>query len=247
MKFARWATGLAVLAVATIAAIVSYTHIQTLALSHGYTPGTAGLLPFSVDGLIVASSLALANGARPSLARTGLVLGVLATVAANIAFGARFGLVGEIISAWPAGAFLVSSEILLSMLRARPTVADEVPQNVAPADEADENQFFDKADEDTPEIATGVAPVIPVAADTGRTAAARSTPTPTRATRPPTATRTKRKPAPEKVFAAELAQGRAPSLRSIKEKCHVGTDNARAIREQLIALVGTQADMPRAA
>jgi hypothetical protein len=53
--------------------------LARLDTQHGYTPGTAGLLPLSVDGLTVASSLALTNGVRPSLARTGLVLGVRAT------------------------------------------------------------------------------------------------------------------------------------------------------------------------
>ena len=240
-SFARWATGLAVLAVATIAAIVSYTHIQTLALSHGYTPGTASLLPFSVDGLIVASSLALANGARAWLARTGLVLGVLATVAANVAFGAHYGLVGEIISAWPAGAFLVSSEILLSMLRARP-VADEAAQHVAPvnevpqtANEADEAQAV--ADEDRADDAA-TAPVLLM--PTGDEVPKR--PTRTRATR----TAPKRKPSPEKLFAADIEAGNMPTIRAIKERCHVGTDNARMIREQLLGLVG-QADVPQAA
>jgi hypothetical protein len=236
MQFARWATGLAVLAVATIAAIVSYQHIQTLALSHGYTPGTAGLLPFSVDGLIVASSLALANGARAWLARTGLVLGVLATVAANVAFGARFGLVGEIISAWPAGAFLVSSEILLSMLRARPDVADEAAPNVAPVNEVP--QSVNEADEDRADVAgqavahedraTRTAPVLPMP-----TADEAAKPTRTRATR----TAPKRKPNPEKLFAADIEAGKVPSIRAIKDRAHVGTDNARVIREQLLALV----------
>lgn len=231
---ARWATGAAVLAVAVIAAIVSYTHIQTLALSHGYTPGTASLLPFSVDGLIVASSLALANGARPSLARTGLVLGVLATVAANVAFGARFGLVGEIISAWPAGAFLVSSEILLSLLRARP-VADEAAPNVAPVNEVPHS--VNEADEDQAdnEVTT---PVLPIATgDEG------PKPTRTRATR----TAPKRKPTVERLFASDIEAGKVPSIRAIKDRAHVGTDNARMIREQLLALVSDEADEARAA
>ena len=43
-KAARLLTGLAVLAVAVIAAAVSFTHIESLALAHGYTPGTARLL-----------------------------------------------------------------------------------------------------------------------------------------------------------------------------------------------------------
>ena len=56
-KFARVLTGLAVLTVAVVAGIVSFTHIETLTLAHGYTLGAARLLPVSVDGLIVAASL----------------------------------------------------------------------------------------------------------------------------------------------------------------------------------------------
>lgn len=61
-QFARVLAGLAVLAVAVIAAIVSYSHIDALALSHGYSTDTARLLPLSVDGLILASSLVLLVG-----------------------------------------------------------------------------------------------------------------------------------------------------------------------------------------
>lgn len=235
-KFARWATALAVLAVAVIAAIVSYTHIQTLALSHGYTPGTAGLLPFSVDGLIVASSLALANGARAWLARTGLVLGVLATVAANILYGARFGLVGAVVSAWPAVAFLVSSEILVGMLRDR---ADDEAVNVA-QDNEDANEAGLTEDEaPTP---------IPVASDQTDEDEATPPVLPMPRGKAPKTTRTRtrtRKAAPERVFAAEIAAGKVPTIRAIKEGCHVGTDNARVIREQLLGLVGHE--VPQAA
>ena len=38
---------------------------------------------------------------------------------------------------------------------------------------------------------------------------------------------------PERVFAAEINRGELPSLRAIKARMHVGTDRARAIRDQL--------------
>jgi hypothetical protein len=155
-------------------------------------------------------------------------LGVLATVAANVAFGARFGLAGEIISAWPAGAFLVSSEILLSMLRARP-VADEAAPNVAPVNGVP--QSVNEADEDRADDEAS-APVLPM-------------PTGDEAPRP-TRTASKRKPNPEKLFAADIEAGKVPSIRAIKDRAHVGTDNARMIRDQLLALVADEAT-PQAA
>jgi hypothetical protein len=70
-KAARELTGLAVLAVAVVAGIVSFSHIEGLALAHGYTLGTARLLPVSVDGLIVAASLACLTEARARSRRAG--------------------------------------------------------------------------------------------------------------------------------------------------------------------------------
>lgn len=49
-KLAWVLTGLAVLAVAVIAAVVSFSHIEAVALAPGYTVETPRLLPLSVDG-----------------------------------------------------------------------------------------------------------------------------------------------------------------------------------------------------
>lgn len=127
----RWFAGPVVLGVAVVAGWVSFAHIQTLALAHGYTPDTARLLPLSVDGLIVAASLALMAGARPWLSRSALVLGVAATIFANIAQGAGYGPVGAIISAWPAVAFIVASEVFIGMVRTRePSTVSVAPEHV---------------------------------------------------------------------------------------------------------------------
>lgn len=108
----------AVLLVAAIAAVVSYLHIERLALSHGQPWLAAVLLPISVDGTITAASLALLWAARagvssPWLARLMLSLGVLATVAANAVEGASGGTVGVLVSAWPAVAFIGGIELLV--------------------------------------------------------------------------------------------------------------------------------------
>jgi uncharacterized protein DUF2637 len=95
-----------VCAVAAFAAVVSYSHIYGLGRAHGQDGPAARLLPLSVDGLILAASLVLLHEARndrdaPRLARFMLWLGIAATIGANIAYGAGYGLLGALISACP--------------------------------------------------------------------------------------------------------------------------------------------------
>jgi Protein of unknown function (DUF2637) len=118
----RRLTAGAVLTVAAIAAVVSFLHIERLAATYGQPPLAAWLLPVSVDGTVAAASLAMLWAARtslstPVLARAMLALGVLATLAANAAYGAPHGVVGELVSGWPAVAFVGSVEMILSMVR----------------------------------------------------------------------------------------------------------------------------------
>ena len=118
----RFATAAVVCAVAAVAAVVSYSHIYGLGRAHGQDGTAARLLPLSVDGLILAASLVLLHEARngrdaPRLARLMLWLGIAATIGANIAYGAGYGLVGALISAWPAVAFIGSVEIAMQQVR----------------------------------------------------------------------------------------------------------------------------------
>jgi uncharacterized protein DUF2637 len=139
----RFATAAAVCAVAAFAAVVSYSHIYGLGRVHGQDGTAARLLPLSVDGLILAASLVLLHEARndrdaPGLARFMLWLGIAATIGANIAYGAGYGLLGALISAWPAVAFIGSVEIAMQQVRRsrapRPaTSVPEVPGNVEQA------------------------------------------------------------------------------------------------------------------
>lgn len=116
------ATAAVVCAVAAFAAAVSYSHIYGLGQAHGQDGTAARLLPLSVDGLILAASLVLLLEARngrdvPRLARFMLWLGIAATIGANIAYGAGYGLLGALISAWPAVAFIGAVEIAMQQVR----------------------------------------------------------------------------------------------------------------------------------
>src|ERR1017187_5112165 len=139
-KLIRLSTGGTVTAVASFPAIISYSHIFDLGIQHGQN-GTAGrLLPLSVDGLILAASLVMLYVARaklttPWLARLMLWLGVGATVAANIGYGAAYGAVGMIVSAWPALAFVGAVEMVMQLAKIngkhsgteKPVKAKDVP------------------------------------------------------------------------------------------------------------------------
>jgi len=117
-RLIRITTALAVVAVAGVAAIISYQHAYELVSSHGETGATAHLLPFTVDGLIWAASMVVLDASRqnhpvPRLALWSLGVGIVATVGANLAHGLGHGPIGALVSAWPALA-LVGSMLIRS-------------------------------------------------------------------------------------------------------------------------------------
>ena len=86
----RASTALAVLAVAGVAAYVSYWHAYAVVRAHGEGGLTARLEPATIDGLVYASSMVILYAARhgnrvPRLARWLLGLGIAATLTANMA------------------------------------------------------------------------------------------------------------------------------------------------------------------
>jgi Protein of unknown function (DUF2637) len=118
----RVSTAIAVLAVATIAAYVSYWHAYAVVRAHGESGVTARLEPATIDGLVYASSMVNLYAARhrlsvPALARWLLALGILATLAANMAQGWSHGPVGAVIAAWPAVSLVGSYELLVWIIR----------------------------------------------------------------------------------------------------------------------------------
>ena len=118
----RLSTAAAVLAVAGIAAYVSYWHAYAVVRAHGETGITARLEPATIDGLVYASSMVVLYAARhrlpvPSLARWLLALGIAATLTANMAQGWTHGPVGAVVAAWPAVSLVGSYELLVWLIR----------------------------------------------------------------------------------------------------------------------------------
>jgi hypothetical protein len=119
----RRTTTLAVLAVALVAAVVSYEHMRNLAAAAG-EGWRAWLVPVSVDGLMVAASMTALTRRRAgqpvgALAWVALLFGISASVAANIA-AAEPTLVGRAVASWPPLALGLSFELLLQQGRHHP-------------------------------------------------------------------------------------------------------------------------------
>jgi hypothetical protein len=118
----RVSTAVAVLAVAGVAAYVSYWHAYAVVCAHGETGVTARLEPATIGGLVYVSSMVNLYAARhrlpvPALARWLLALGIIATLAANMAQGWSHGPVGAVIAAWPAVSLVGSYELLVWIIR----------------------------------------------------------------------------------------------------------------------------------
>jgi hypothetical protein len=143
-RLIRITTALAVMAVAGVAAIISYQHAYELVMSHGETGLTAHLLPFTVDGLIWAASMVALDASRrhdpvPPLAKWSLAVGIVATIGANLAHGLNHGPIGALVSAWPALALVGSFELLMLLIRTRQAASsngdDAAPnESVTPTD-----------------------------------------------------------------------------------------------------------------
>ena len=128
----RLSTAAAVLAVAGVAAYVSYWHAYAVVRAHGESGITARLEPATIDGLVYASSMVVLYAARhrvpvPSLARWLLGLGIAATLTANMAQGWSHGPVGAVVAAWPAVSLVGSYELLVWLIRTSGTVEHRPP------------------------------------------------------------------------------------------------------------------------
>lgn len=101
--------------VALVAAAASYQHQRTLATLAG-EGWLAWALPVSVDGMMLATGRSILRRRRagipaPFLSWFGFTLGLVASVAANVA-AAEPTLVGRLIAAWPPVALFIAYETL---------------------------------------------------------------------------------------------------------------------------------------
>lgn len=102
-------------------------------------------MPFTVDGLIWAASMVILDANRrkqavPALAKWSLGVGIVATIGANVAHGLSHGIVGALISAWPAVALVGSFELAMTLTRTAATSvqlrtnAEQSPEEAIVAD-----------------------------------------------------------------------------------------------------------------
>jgi hypothetical protein len=108
--------------VAAIAAIVSYSHIYDLGRAHGGSGVAARLLPLSVDMLILVGELMLlhegdAKGGRFILGWVLVWSGILATLGANVTYGAQYGWLGALIWGWPAYSFVLAAGGMVAIVK----------------------------------------------------------------------------------------------------------------------------------
>jgi hypothetical protein len=131
--------------VAGSAMTVGSTRTYALAKSHSMDGTAALLVAISLGGLIVGASLVLLHEERgpsvPGTAEGMQLLGIAVMAAADIVSGARYGLLGAIISAWPAVAFFGAADLVLELVHrsrsrrreARPATASAVPSELQQA------------------------------------------------------------------------------------------------------------------
>lgn len=126
----RIAARIAAAVVAGVAGAASFEHIASVALRAGERPWVAYSLPFAIDGLIVVGVVALLEDQRQDRhgrlsARFAVLVGVVATLAANVA-SAEPTVTARLVALAAPVSFLLSVEVLTRSGRRVSTPADTV-------------------------------------------------------------------------------------------------------------------------
>ncbi|WP_419995080.1 DUF2637 domain-containing protein [Streptomyces boninensis] len=117
--------------VSGVAAYSSYVHQRAFALQGGADPVSAALWPLSVDGLLVLATVGLlrldsAAGRRERcVIWAAFLLGIVVSLAANIAVAPALAWRPVLVAGWPPVALLLSVELLLHRRGARGVVQAE--------------------------------------------------------------------------------------------------------------------------
>jgi hypothetical protein len=212
-RFPRIVSGSAILAVAVVAGVISYQHIEDLSLALHQPVMVARLMPFGVDGLITVGSVVPLQGGRLGWLRIGP--GVAISLFANVESGIRYGWLAAVWAGIPAVSFALASFILEHWLKGQAAGTPVSAPQAAP------ESIATMTPESTPESTRSAPEGAPVRAVKSTAKAGNS-----RSRQP--------KPgAPETVYADALAKGELPSIRAIRRDMRVGDVKAKAIRGQL--------------
>jgi hypothetical protein len=223
--WSRLASGAAILAVASVAGLISYTHIYDLTLALHQSVLAARLMPVAIDGLILMGSVVLLqSGSR--LGWLGVGPGVALSLFANIESGVRYGPLSAVWAAIPSVSFFLATFIFERWLIAQAKGAG-IPSPVATAETVAEVEPVPEI-VPMPRARTAASPATVPRAQTLASGRARGR------------ARGNASKAPARVFAAELERGELPSLREVKRRAKVGTDKGKLILSDLRAVLDAQ-------
>jgi hypothetical protein len=164
-KVIRWATSGVVVALGIVAGVASYRHILEVGWTYGETGWVSYLIPLTIDGLIVSSSLTLLNAALRGekglwLSWVALALGVVLTISANVLHGLQDSVIGAIYAALPAVTLSISFELLMGLIRrsARQAAAVEAAAAELELADVEAEPAAVEAPKEAPKRTTHVAP-----------------------------------------------------------------------------------------
>jgi hypothetical protein len=138
-QWSRLAAGIAILAVAVVAGVISYQHVEDLSLSLHATIMAARLMPIGIDGLVVIGSVILlqAGDADRWLGWLGVGPGLAISLFANVESGAQYGWLSAVWAGIPAVSFFLATFLLERWLKAQarrtapvPVIVPEVTETV---------------------------------------------------------------------------------------------------------------------
>jgi Protein of unknown function (DUF2637) len=133
----QWSAAAALVLGAGVVGFISYGHAVAVVKWAGEHGAVAYLYPVTIDGLIYVSSMVMLDAARrreraPGIARALLLLGIVATVGANLAAGIPYGtglraFVRLCVFGWPAPVVVLMYELLMVLIRRRAAAAAAEP------------------------------------------------------------------------------------------------------------------------